>query len=73
MTCSSITSGQTSADCSAVVVEMVYVGAETHYTLRAGEQTLRAELMNSPESEALFVGQKAWLRLPPAALVVLDE
>ena len=56
------------------VEQRIYVGAETHYELRAGTQCLRAELMNAqPDAPRLAAGEDALAYLPPEALIVLDD
>ncbi len=56
------------------VEQRLYVGSETHYELRAGEQWLRMESMNAESGALEFVpGQEAVVELPPAALIVLDD
>lgn len=56
------------------IEQLIYVGAETHYLLRAGQQTLRVEAMNTKVgSQGFELGQEAVAYLPPAALVVLDD
>jgi len=60
----------------ALVEQRTYVGAETHFDLRAGSQSLRAETMNSLADAAArnpAPGDTVTLELPPAALVVLDD
>ena len=54
------------------VAEVIYVGAESHYELRAGGQILRCEKMNN-EGTDFEPGQNAWAYLPPAALTILDD
>ncbi len=54
------------------VAEVIYVGAESHYELRAGDQLLRCEKMNN-EGADFQPGQAAWAYLPPAALIILDD
>lgn len=62
-------------NCIAVrVQELIYVGSETHYELRAGTQILRAEVMNTQVgSQGLEIGHEIAVYLPPGALVVLDD
>jgi spermidine/putrescine transport system ATP-binding protein len=56
------------------IEQIVYVGSETHYELRAGSQVLRAEVMNAAAGlQAFRLGQEAVAYLPPAALIVLDD
>jgi spermidine/putrescine transport system ATP-binding protein len=56
------------------IEQIVYVGSETHYELRAGPQVLRAEVMNAEAgSQAFRLGQEAVAYLPPAALIILDD
>lgn len=54
--------------------QLIYVGAETHYELEAGGQLLRAEVMNTHAGEqGMRVGQQVQVRLPPDALILLDD
>jgi ABC-type Fe3+/spermidine/putrescine transport system ATPase subunit len=56
------------------IEQLIYVGSETHYELRAGSQVLRAEVMNSHVgSQGFSLGQEALAYLPPGALIVLDD
>jgi spermidine/putrescine transport system ATP-binding protein len=56
------------------IVQLVYVGSETHYELRCGPQLLHAEMMNQkPGSGGFQVGQDAWVCLPPESLIILDD
>jgi ABC-type Fe3+/spermidine/putrescine transport system ATPase subunit len=56
------------------IEQLIYAGSETHYELRAGTQTLRAEVMNTHIGSSGFaVGQEALAELPPGALVILDD
>jgi spermidine/putrescine transport system ATP-binding protein len=56
------------------IEQLIYAGSETHYELRAGTQTLRAEVMNSHIGLSGFaVGQEALAALPPGALIILDD
>lgn len=56
------------------IEQAIYVGSGTHYELRTGSQTLRAEVMNTPTNSTEFVpGQEGWAHLPPGALIVLDD
>ena len=56
------------------IEQLLYVGSETHYLLRAGHQTLRAAAMNiQVGSQGFEIGQDAVAHLPPAALLVLDD
>ena len=56
------------------VIHATYVGSGTHYELRAGSQTLRAEVMNSGmASDGFAPGQEGWAHLPAEALIVLDD
>lgn len=56
------------------IEQLIYVGSETHYELRNGDQTLRAEAMNSlVGSQGFAVGQEAMAYLPPRALIILDD
>jgi len=56
------------------IEQRLYVGSETHYELRAGSQTLRAEVMNNQAGPSGFeVGQEAMVHLAPEALIILDD
>lgn len=56
------------------IEEVIYVGAETHYLVRAGDQQLRVEVMNVKSGPQGFaVGQEAVVHLPPEALVKLED
>jgi spermidine/putrescine transport system ATP-binding protein len=56
------------------VEQLIYVGSETHYILRAGSQTISAEAMNvKVGSQGFEIGQEALAHLPAAGLLVLDD
>ncbi len=56
------------------VEQLIYIGSETHYVLRAGSQTLTAEAMNAKVgSQGFDIGQEAVAYLPAAGLLVLDD
>jgi ABC-type Fe3+/spermidine/putrescine transport system ATPase subunit len=56
------------------IAEVIYIGSETHYVLRAGEQTLTAEAMNVKIGPQGFeIGHEAIVYLPAAGLLVLDD
>jgi len=56
------------------VDELLYVGSETHYHLRAGPQALSAQAMNAKVgSQGFDIGQEAVAYLPAAGLLVLDD
>ena len=56
------------------VEQLIYVGSETHYTLRAGSQMLAAEAMNVRGCRPEFdIGRDVIAHLPPAGLIVLDD
>jgi len=56
------------------VEELIYIGSETHYVLRAGEQRLTAEAMNvKVGSQGFDIGQEAVVYLPAGGLLVLDD
>ena len=56
------------------IEQLIYVGAETQYIVRAGSQTLTAEAMNvKVGSQGFDIGQEAVAYLPPAGLLVLDD
>ena len=56
------------------VEQLIYVGSETHYDLRAGSHQLRVEMMNAKVgSQGFDIGQDAIAYLPPGALIVLDD
>ncbi len=59
---------------TARIEQRIYVGSESHYHLRAGSQSLRAEAMNSQAGPAPFdQGDSVLAHLPSAALIVLDD
>ena len=56
------------------VEELIYIGSETHYVLRAGDQRLTAEAMNvKVGSQGFDIGQDAVVYLPAGGLLVLDD
>jgi len=56
------------------VEQLIYIGSETHYLLRAGNQTLTVEAMNiKVGSQGYDIGQDAVAYLPAAGLLVLDD
>jgi len=56
------------------VEELIYIGSETHYVLRSGEQRLTAEAMNvKVGSQGFDIGQEAVVYLPAGGLLVLDD
>ncbi len=56
------------------VEEVIYVGAETHYLVRAGDQQLRVEVMNvKPGRQGFDVGQEVIAYLPPEAILTLED
>ena len=56
------------------VVQLIYIGSETHYVLQAGSETLTAYAMNAGAGAPEYVaGQAASAWLPPTALVVLED
>ncbi len=56
------------------VEDLVYNGAETQYLLRAGDQPLRASLMNAQSGQpGLRVGDEITVHLPPAGLILLED
>ena len=56
------------------VEEIIYVGAETHYLLRAGNQRLTVEAMNvAVGAQSITIGQEAVAYLPAGGLLVLDD
>ena len=56
------------------VEELLYVGSETHYLLRAGPQKLTAQAMNvKVGSQGFDIGQEAVAYLPAAGLLLLDD
>jgi spermidine/putrescine transport system ATP-binding protein len=56
------------------VEQLIYIGSETHYVLRAGQQTLTAEAMNVKiGSQGFDIGADAVAYLPAAGLLVLDD
>lgn len=67
--------GNEQENCFPVTVkELQYIGSETHYLLDCSGLQLSAEVMNSKVgSQGFEAGQKAFVYLPPAGLVVLDD
>jgi spermidine/putrescine transport system ATP-binding protein len=58
----------------ATIEQLIYAGSETHYELRAGGQSLRAELMNNGNNTSAFApGRAVSVYLPPEALIILDD
>jgi spermidine/putrescine transport system ATP-binding protein len=56
------------------VEELIYVGSGSHYELRAGNQLLRAEVINAQTgSQGFEIGQEALAHLPSSALIVLED
>jgi spermidine/putrescine transport system ATP-binding protein len=56
------------------VDELIYIGSETHYILRLGEQRLTTVVINSRVgSQGFDIGQEAIATLPPDGLLVLDD
>ncbi len=56
------------------VEQLIYIGSETHYVLRAGKQTLSAEAMNvKVGSQGFDIGADAVAYVPAAGLLVLDD
>jgi spermidine/putrescine transport system ATP-binding protein len=56
------------------VEQLLYIGSETHYLLRAGQQTLTAEAMNvKVGSQGFDIGADAVAYLPAGGLLVLDD
>ncbi|MGE5278740.1 MAG: ABC transporter ATP-binding protein [Acidobacteriota bacterium] len=56
------------------VVQLIYIGSETHYVLEAGATQLTAYAMNAGAgSPAYAVGDSAVAFLPASALVVLED
>ncbi len=54
--------------------ELVYIGSETHYVLKAGEAKFAAESMNAQVGPQGFNhGDSCFATIPPAALIVLEE
>jgi spermidine/putrescine transport system ATP-binding protein len=57
-----------------VVEEVIYVGAETHYLLKANGHRLTVEAMNVAVGAQTFsIGQEAVAFLPSGGLLVLDD
>jgi hypothetical protein len=56
------------------VEQLIYVGSETHYILRAGQTELKAQALNVrgclPEFD---IGREATVYFPPTGLVVLED
>jgi len=58
----------------ATVEQIIYIGAESHYRLRAGEIPFTAYAMNATAgAKEIEEGQPLLLELPPAALTVLED
>ena len=56
------------------IEEVIYVGAETHYLVMAGNQRLTVESMNvAVEAQSFNIGQEAVVYLPAGGLLVLDD
>ena len=56
------------------VAQVLYAGAETHYELKAGTESLRAEVMNAqPGAPRFSLGEDAFAYLPAEALIILDD
>jgi spermidine/putrescine transport system ATP-binding protein len=56
------------------VEEVIYVGAETHYIVQAGNQKLTVEQMNlAVGTQGFEIGQEAVAYLPAGGLLVLDD
>ena len=56
------------------VEQLIYIGSETHYQLRASGTLLNAETMNIKGCRPEFdIGREVVAYLPPAGLVVLDD
>jgi spermidine/putrescine transport system ATP-binding protein len=56
------------------ISELIYIGSETHYLLKADKISLSAEIMNSKVgSQGFELGQKAFIYLPPAGLILLED
>ena len=56
------------------VKELLYIGSETHYQVVCNDVCLSAEIMNSKVgSQGFNIGQKAYIYLPPAGLVPLEN
>jgi spermidine/putrescine transport system ATP-binding protein len=56
------------------IEQVIYVGAETHYELRAGSEVLRVEVMNADIfGKTFLLGQEVIACLPPNALIPLDD
>ena len=59
---------------NAVIEDLIYSGAETHYFLRVGETRLRSCAFNATAHERSFQkGQTVALQLPAESLVVLND
>jgi spermidine/putrescine transport system ATP-binding protein len=58
----------------ATVEQVIYIGAESHYRLRAGDTPFTVYAMNARVgARELVEGQHVLLELPPAALTVLED
>ena len=58
---------------TARVVDRIYAGAETQFFIEACGQGLRATAMNSKSGSELQIGDDVVIRLPPEALVLLED
>lgn len=58
----------------AVVTQLIYIGSETHYHLRAESLEVSAKVMNARSgSQGFDIGQEVSIHLPPGGLIVLDD
>jgi spermidine/putrescine transport system ATP-binding protein len=54
--------------------ELVYIGSETHYVLRAGDTKFVAETMNVQVGPQGFnLGESCFATIPPGAFIVLED
>jgi spermidine/putrescine transport system ATP-binding protein len=69
----------TAASCStntfpAVVESVVYSGADSQYTLRAGSQPLEARLLNLADAAGMrAAGCPVTVQMPPESLIILED
>jgi ABC-type Fe3+/spermidine/putrescine transport system ATPase subunit len=69
-----IVAGNGSANqCTGEVVDTTYTGAETHCTVRVGQEILRVVTVNAANGLRLQRGAQVQLTLPREALIVLED
>jgi spermidine/putrescine transport system ATP-binding protein len=69
----SITNSSITNQFTGVVAETTYAGAETHCSVRVGNETLRVVVVNTAESARVVPGRNIQVSLPPSALTVLED